>query len=244
MFPSPVLTPQDEKATQVSKWYREIADVNGNFTKDSKEIVNIICNFQSNKTKKIGVAHAGYPDDPENLFCDEFKEWTVKKFCGLPLEGAKDHIKLRISYIDDVLCKEDLFDRPGSGDVNTLQKSFMKVRGVLKRTMQTLDGITMDVGTSIDQILNLLCSLMDESASLLWYSFKEKALKDDDSDDEDGPTDKASDIHKNVLANTAFKVVFANRLKAGMPAPGTLVKQAVVKYGPSGALMLHQVKKK
>jgi len=43
------------------------------------------------------------------------------------------------------------------------------------------------------------------------------------------------------LANPAFKVVFANRLKQGNPTPGTLVKNTVVKFGNDGALLLHEM---
>jgi len=166
------------------------------------------------------------------LFLEELKTWICSHFADFT-EKDKDNVRKRCGYLEDILCKEGLFDRPNSDDKFTIQKAIVDVRRILKSTIQTIDAnlTHVDAGRSMDEIMDSLRLYMDESASLLWYSFREKNSLEGQTES----NDKAVKLHKAVLSSAAVKSVLPHRSKLGGP---TTVKH--IGFSDAGKVELFQ----
>eukprot|EP01124_Arcella_intermedia_P036413 TRINITY_DN9530_c0_g1_i1.p1 TRINITY_DN9530_c0_g1~~TRINITY_DN9530_c0_g1_i1.p1 ORF type:complete len:677 (-),score=139.58 TRINITY_DN9530_c0_g1_i1:13-2043(-) len=113
-----------------AKWLRELSDKKGDFVNESKDIVEEICLFQTQKQESF---RDGYLNDPEGLFCEELKVWATKELSILAMkEGALAFIQKRIGYLEECLLVSNLFDRPSSLAKGTIQQAIVKVRRILK----------------------------------------------------------------------------------------------------------------
>eukprot|EP01124_Arcella_intermedia_P029075 TRINITY_DN6053_c0_g1_i1.p1 TRINITY_DN6053_c0_g1~~TRINITY_DN6053_c0_g1_i1.p1 ORF type:complete len:708 (-),score=171.64 TRINITY_DN6053_c0_g1_i1:63-2186(-) len=112
------------------KYLKQLGEQKGDFVNEAKDIVEILCEFQSSKLDSY---RSGYMNDPEGLWCEEFKEWAVKELALISCDSnAINFIDKRIGYLEECLLVSDLFDRPSSLAKATIQQAIIKVRSILK----------------------------------------------------------------------------------------------------------------
>jgi len=99
----------------------------GAFGVEAQQIISAILDFQ--KCKRERKIFKGYPDDPENLFCEELKNWAASELSVLAKETQTVKlITLRLRYIEQVLFAPTLFEiQSGLGDT-TIQHVMVGIR--------------------------------------------------------------------------------------------------------------------
>jgi len=105
---------------------------------EAKDIIDAICEFQTSKKASY---RDGYMNDPEGLFCEELKTWASTELCLMAmLPNSRALIQTRVGYLEECLLVSDLFDRPSSVAVATVQMAIVKVRKILKyRALTNID---------------------------------------------------------------------------------------------------------
>jgi hypothetical protein len=121
----------DETNHTWAKWERMMKKSDGAFYVTSQRIIEDILRFQADK--KARPIRAGYLDDPENLFCEEIKNWAATFLCTLEMSRtAQDKISERIAYLEEVLLTPNLFDNPSTLGEATIQQVIVNTRRKLK----------------------------------------------------------------------------------------------------------------
>jgi len=110
----------------------------------AQRIIGDIIKFQMDK-KQRGMRD-GYLNDPENLFCEEIKNWCSDLLCTWEIsKTAQNHISLRIGYLEECLLVPDLFDKPSTLGNATIQQCIVITRRILK--YQVLADIEKELAT-------------------------------------------------------------------------------------------------
>jgi len=145
----------------------------------AEEMIGIICRFQEIKKKRS--SNKGVNTDPENLFCEEVKAWCVQNLCIRPIdEDAKGVLYKRIRYFEEILCANDLFDRPSSRVTHTVQQVIVACRGVLKyHTMPVIDKELAhhDARKAFDKLKQHFVTIIADTVELLFNVFRENPKK-------------------------------------------------------------------
>jgi len=135
----------DEKFLVKDYWFRQMEKSDGAFKVASQRIIEDIVAFQMDKRAR-GMRD-GYLNDPENLFCEEIKKWAADILCTFERETktARDHIVVRIQYLEYCLLMPNLFDKPSQLSEHTIQRVMVNTRRILK--YQTLADIEKELAT-------------------------------------------------------------------------------------------------
>jgi len=112
------------------KFLKQLDDKKGDFVNESRDIIELLCEFQSSKMDSY---RSGYMNDPEGLWCEEFKDWALKELSIISCDkNAITFIDKRIGYLEECLLVSDFFDRPSSLAKATIQQAIIKTRTILK----------------------------------------------------------------------------------------------------------------
>jgi len=121
----------DETHHSWAKWERMMKKSDGAFYVTSQRIIEDILRFQADKRARP--IRAGYLDDPENLFCEEIKNWAASQLCTWEMSRtAVNHLTARIAYLEEVLLTPNLFDNPSTLGEATIQQVIVNTRRKLK----------------------------------------------------------------------------------------------------------------
>jgi len=114
-----------------SRYERMMKKSDGAFYVSAQRIIQDILHFQADKRARP--IRAGYLDDPENLFCEEIKEWAANQLCTWEMSTtAVNHLTARIAYLEEVLLTPGLFDSPSTLGEATIQQVIVNTRRKLK----------------------------------------------------------------------------------------------------------------
>jgi hypothetical protein len=134
----------DETSLTETKWASAMKKSDGAFFVAAQRIIGDIIKFQMDK-KQRGMRD-GYLNDPENLFCEEIKNWCSDLLCTWEIsKTAQNHISLRIGYLEECLLVPDLFDKPSTLGNATIQQCIVITRRILK--YQVLADIEKELAT-------------------------------------------------------------------------------------------------
>jgi len=124
----------DNTHLAMQRWERMMKISDGMFFVTAQRVIEDVLRFQTDKMKRS--IRAGYLDDPENLFCEELKNWCAQQLCTWEIERtALQHIERRISYLEEVLLTPGLFDDPSTLGETTIQQVIVNCRRKLKYSL-------------------------------------------------------------------------------------------------------------
>eukprot|EP01125_Pyxidicula_operculata_P022758 TRINITY_DN9557_c0_g1_i1.p1 TRINITY_DN9557_c0_g1~~TRINITY_DN9557_c0_g1_i1.p1 ORF type:complete len:618 (+),score=163.99 TRINITY_DN9557_c0_g1_i1:38-1855(+) len=156
------------------KFLDRMKDKDGPFKFQATELIKICCRYQKIKAKRS--SNKDVFTDPENLFCEELKEWAVTEFCMMEIsENNKKLLYKRIRYFEEILCADNLFDRPQSNVTHTVQQVIVAVRGLLKyQTIPVIDNELAhhDARKAFDTIKRHLVQLISHCVDFLFHVFR------------------------------------------------------------------------
>jgi len=161
------------------KWLQLMKDNDGPFKFQAEELVKIICRFQTIKAKRH--VSKGFYTDPENLWCEETKMWATNSLSLMDVSiGTRDLIYKRIRYFEEILCEDNLFDRPSSRVTHTVQQVVVASRAVLKyHTVPVIDKELAhhDARRAFDSLKKHLIILISDSVEFLFNVYRSPAKK-------------------------------------------------------------------
>jgi len=72
------------------------------------QILGLICTYQQRRSERMNFVNSGYPNDPTNLFCEEFKGWLVHTLSKVETwtggeTGNMKQVKQRMQFLNLVL---------------------------------------------------------------------------------------------------------------------------------------------
>jgi len=121
----------DDTHHAMQKWERMMKISDGAFFVTAQRIIEDVLRFQVDKRNRA--MRAGYLDDPENLFCEELKNWAAVQLCTWEIsKTAANHVEGRIAYLEEVLLTPSLFDNPSTLGEATIQQVIVNTRRKLK----------------------------------------------------------------------------------------------------------------
>jgi len=160
-------------------WLSKLEQFDGVFIIQATQICKDVCKYQ--KYKKEKTVGEGCYSDPENLFCEEIKMWALDTLSKIADdEGAEKMIEARVRYLEEVLCEDELFDRPLTGRSLTIQIVIVAVRRALKYSCIPIIEKSLgntDARRALDSLKKHLMMLISDSCELLWDLFRKEAGK-------------------------------------------------------------------
>lgn len=226
---------------EVKTWISRMGNANGAFRFQSEEIIKICCQFQ--KIKKERHLSAGFMTDPENLFCEEIKSWATNQFCNLEAtENNKEIIIKRIRYLEELLCEDNLFDRPDSRVTHTIQQVLVAVRGVLKyHTIPVIDKklVHADAGAAFEEFMKHIIIIISDTSDFLYHVLRGTSAKPNTVE-----TDKAARLLKSVLRSPDIcNAMMLQRNEIILGSGSGIEEKPIPKLldmGKNGKLFLHE----
>jgi hypothetical protein len=138
----------------------------------AEEMLDEICAYQAERHQRT--FSSGYLDDPNNLFCEEFKQWLVAflSHAGFT-EETKEIVEQRSAYITGLDCS-DLFQ---SGRVHTFNMLTLltKLRMKLERYVQPKIKIELANSSAREHFQTLIDSCeqaLNKGLPFLYYIFR------------------------------------------------------------------------
>jgi len=155
------------------KWFNLMSANDGPFKLQSESIIKIICEYQRLRASRKWAD--GYGTDPEGLFMEEVKFWACKELSNYETsQNTQDILEKRIRYFEEVLCENNLFDRPQSRVKHTIQQVIVSSRGLLKYNAIPIlerELSNVDARRSFDSLKRHLVSLISDSTEVLTHVF-------------------------------------------------------------------------
>lgn len=221
------------------KWLAILQSADGAFKFHSERIVKIICKYQIKK--KARHTTQGFLTDPENLFCEEFKLWTVHILAGFDSSlQSKEKIRKRIRYLEETLCEDELFDRPSSRVSYTMQQVIVGVRVILKYHVIPVidkDLAHVDARKALDSVKKRLTTIIADSIDYTWNIFRLPI------DRPEGTEDTISRIFKLVLASEDVDSCLPNlqaEMREKVLGAQQLKSREFLRLAPNNGLLLAQ----
>jgi len=188
---------------ETKKWFNLMASTDGPFKLQAESIIKIVCEYQVLRSARKWAD--GYGTDPEGLFMEEMKDWACKQLSNFETsQNTQDILEKRIRYFEEVLCENNLFDRPGSRLKHTIQQVIVASRGLLKYNAIPIlerELSNHDARRSFDSLKRHLVSLISDSTEVLTHVFFQPAPEPE-------RVTKATDLLRRILDSDYIKKAF------------------------------------
>jgi len=164
-------------------WLSKTEQFDGPFIIQANQIIKDVCKYQ--KYKKEKTVGEGCYSDPENLFCEEIKMWALNTLSKImDDENALTAIEKRVRYLEELICEDELFDRPLTGRTLTIQTAIVAVRRALKYSCIPVIEKALantDARRALDSLKKHLMQLISDSCELLWDIFRKESKTGNDT---------------------------------------------------------------
>jgi len=149
-----------------------------------------------------------------------------------------------VRYLEEVLCEDDLFDRPPSRVTHTVQQVLVAIRGILK--YHTIPIIDKDLAhhnaaDAFKEIMKHLIIIISDCSELLWHTFRATKSKDGANEN-----DKSSRLLKSILTSPDICNAMPDTQREvrervlGPPTGEVKPTKKIIGFGPGGKILLHE----
>lgn len=143
----------------IATWETRLTRLNGAFRIDAKKIISKICEYQTYRSNRILILSPGNPEDPVNLFCEEFKEWALSLVGTAYNPELLETIDKRMQYAKSI--EDSPLFKPGMfATAVPMALMLFLVRTALRETRQDV-VLTLAKRTAVDEIRELKRSVRD-----------------------------------------------------------------------------------